>query len=82
MNFKQFFGHDETFIRDTAVLLENATEAMQQGALSKKEYAEITQDLTELDEAHAVRLSVERRAAVEKALHTMKVIAQEIMKFM
>ena len=77
--FKLFLEHDEEFIRDIALLLEQAKEKLEKKELSKKEYIEIIQDLTELDEAHAKRLSFEKRAAIENTLRTMKSIAEKIL---
>jgi 5-bromo-4-chloroindolyl phosphate hydrolysis protein len=77
--FKLFLEHDEEFIRDIALLLEQAKEKLEKKELSKKEYIEIIQDLTELDEARAKRLSFEKRAAIENTLRTMKSIAEKIL---
>jgi hypothetical protein len=71
IELKEFLEHEEESIRKTAEVLQELTETLESGTLSKEEYDELVGDLLDMKKIDELADTIERKAIIEKAFNLM-----------
>jgi len=76
--FKDFFTHESEVIVKIAHLLEEGQQALNQGTMTRSEFDELVNDLTELKQIDEQASDIEMKVHIQQAIEAIKLIASSI----
>lgn len=78
-SISDFVGHSDPIVNDMAMLLEEAKTAFESKAITKQQYQEIVEDITEIETINDLAGDLERKIRIQGIVDQLKSIAGGIL---